>query len=219
METLTFTQEEYEALRKKDRKLAQAMDKVTMYERSVDPDLFRSLVSNIVGQQISMKAFDTVWKRFLARFGSITPEILFEASLEDIQSLGISMRKATYIHRLAEKVRSGALDLEGLWTMSDEEVARTLITLDGIGLWTAEMIMIFTMGRKDVMSYGDLAIKRGLMMLYGHKEITRERFEKYRKRYSPHGTLASLYLCEISSGKYDLRGTVQDDELTRKQVR
>lgn len=216
MRTLTFTQEEYEALRKKDRKLAQAMEKVTMYEREVDPDLFRSLVSNIVGQQISMKAFDTVWKRFLARFGAITPEILFEASLEDIQRLGISMRKATYIHRLAEKVHSGALDLEGLWTMSDEEVARTLITLDGIGLWTAEMIMIFTMGRKDVMSYGDLAIKRGLMMLYGHKEITRERFEKYRKRYSPHGTLASLYLWEISSGRYDLRGAAQGAELSRK---
>lgn len=204
MPYLKFSEEEYQGLRKKDRKLARAMDILPMYEREIDPDIFRSLISNIVGQQISMKAFDTVWKRFLDHFSDITPEILYEASLPEIQSLGISMRKAVYIHKTAEKIHNGTLDLEALWNMSDEEVAEILVTLDGIGPWTAEMIMIFTMGRKDIMSFGDLAIKRGLMLLYGHKEIPRELFEKYRRRFSPYGTLASLYLWEISSGQYDL---------------
>ena len=213
MPYLKFSEEEYQGLRKKDRKLAGAMDILPMYEREIDPDIFRSLISNIVGQQISMKAFDTVWKRFLDHFGEISPESLYLASLEEIQTLGISMRKAVYIHKTAEKVHSGSLDLEALWTMSDEEVAAVLVTLDGIGPWTAEMIMIFTMGRKDIMSFGDLAIKRGLMILYGHKEITRELFEKYRRRFSPYGTLASLYLWEISSGLYDL-GQVQSPKKT-----
>lgn len=204
MPILTFTQEEMEELKKKDSRLGKVMEKLPLYEREVDEDLFRSLISSIVGQQISMKAAETVWKRFLDHFGEITPEKLCHASLEEIQALGISMRKATYIHKTAEKIQEKVVDLSALWTMDDEEVAKTLVTLNGIGPWTAEMIMIFSMGRKDILSYGDLAIRRGLMLLYGHEKITKELFEAYRKRFSPYATLASLYLWEISTGKYDL---------------
>ncbi|MBO1264115.1 DNA-3-methyladenine glycosylase 2 family protein [Proteiniclasticum sp. SCR006] len=204
MATLTFTPEEYEGLKKKDRLLGKAMEKLPLYEREVDENLFRSLMNNIVGQQISMKAAETVWKRFLAHFGEITPEKIHAASLEEIQALGISMRKATYIRKTTEKIHEHIVDLEALWQMADQEVADTLVTLNGIGPWTAEMIMIFSMGRKDIMSYGDLAIRRGLMLLYGHEEITKELFRDYQKKFSPYGTLASLYLWEISTGKYDL---------------
>ena len=203
MNILTFTPDEYDGLKAKDEKMKRAMEKLPMYEREVDDDLFRSLINNIVGQQISMKAADTVWKRFLDHFKEITPLKLYEADLAEIQSLGISMRKATYIQKTAEKIHKKIVDLEALWTMEDQEVADTLVTLNGIGPWTAEMIMIFSMGRKDIMSYGDLAIRRGLMLLYGHEEITKELFRKYQERFSPYGTLASLYLWEISSGKYD----------------
>lgn len=204
MATLTFTPEEYEGLKKKDRLLGKAMEKLPLYERDVDEDLFRSLISNIVGQQISMKAAETVWKRFLTHFGEITPEKIHAASLEEIQALGISMRKATYIKKTAEKIHEHIVDLPALWHMEDQEVADTLVTLNGIGPWTAEMIMIFSMGRKDIMSYGDLAIRRGLMLLYGHEEISKDLFRDYQKKFSPYGTLASLYLWEISTGKYDL---------------
>ncbi len=204
MPILTFSEEEHEGLKLKDKKLGKVMEKLPLYEREVDDNLFRSLINNIVGQQISMKAADTIWKRFLAHFGEITPEKIFDARLEEIQALGISMRKATYIHKTAEKIHKNIVDLDALWTMDDQEVADTLVTLNGIGPWTAEMIMIFSMGRKDILSFGDLAIKRGLMLLYGHEEITKELFKEYQKRFSPHGTLASLYLWEISSGKHDL---------------
>lgn len=202
MEKYLFSEEEREGLKKKDKKLAKAMDKIGEIKREINPDLFESLVNNIVGQQISMKAQDTIWKRFLDHFSRITPENLYNASLDEIQSLGISMRKATYIHKAAEKVHSGELDIQKLWEMSDEEVSKTLVSLDGIGPWTAEMLMIFSMGRKDILSFGDLAIRRGMINLYGHKEITKERFEKYRKRYSPYGTLASMYLWELSKDIY-----------------
>ena len=202
MEKYLFSEDEISGLKKKDKKLAKAMDEIGEIKREINPDLFESLVNNIVGQQISMKAQDTIWKRFLDHFSAITPENIYNASLEEIQSLGISMRKATYIHKAAEKVHSGELDIHKLWEMSDEDVSKTLVSLDGIGLWTAEMLMIFSMGRKDILSFGDLAIRRGMMNLYGHKEITKERFEKYRKRYSPYGTLASMYLWELSKDIY-----------------
>ena len=205
MMTLTFTPAEYAQLKKCDKRMARIMEELGEVSLAVNPRIFESLVNNIVGQQISMKAQETVWNRFLDRFGEITPEKIAVASLEDIQKLGISMRKATYIQRAALKVTQGHLDLDALAQASDDEVKHTLVSLDGIGEWTAEMLMIFTFGRKDILSYGDLAIRRGLMTLYGHKEITKERFARYKKRYSPCGTLASLYLWELSGERYQIK--------------
>lgn len=84
--------------------------------------------------------------------------------------------------------------------MPDEEVIRVLSSLKGIGVWTAEMILLFCMQRPDVLSYDDLAIQRGLRMLYHHRKIDRRLFEKYRRRYSPYGSVASLYLWAIAGG-------------------
>jgi DNA-3-methyladenine glycosylase II len=87
--------------------------------------------------------------------------------------------------------------------MSDDEVCKRLCQIKGIGVWTAEMLMIFSMQRMDILSWGDIAIHRGLRMLYGRKKITPELFTKYKKRYSPYATVASLYLWHISSGACD----------------
>ena len=84
--------------------------------------------------------------------------------------------------------------------MSDAEAAEYLCRLRGVGLWTAEMLLTFTLQRRDVLSFGDFGIKRGLRMLYRHREIDRERFERYRRRYSPCGTLAAMYLWEVAGG-------------------
>ena len=82
--------------------------------------------------------------------------------------------------------------------MPDDEVIGLLSSLPGIGVWTAEMLLIFSLGRMDVLSYGDLAIRRGLCKLYGHKTLTKEQFARYKKRYSPYGSIASLYLWRLS---------------------
>ena len=117
-----------------------------------------------------------------------------------LQSLGMTYRKAEYILDFAEKVHSGAFDLEKLYSMDDEDVKASLCSLRGIGPWTAEMLMIFCMGRPDIVSYGDLAILRGMRMLYGRKVIDRAAFDRYCRRYSPYGTTASLYLWAIACG-------------------
>ncbi len=201
MEIFKYGSIEIDYLKKKDKKLAEAIDRIGMIEREVTSDLFTALISSIVAQQISAKAADTVWSRIVERFGEVTPERLAQISTEEIQQCGLSMRKASYIKGITEAVIKGELNLEELTKLSDDEVAQRLSVLNGIGVWTAEMLMIFSMQRPDIVSWGDLAIRRGMMMLYHHKELPKERFERYRRRYSPYGSVASLYLWAISAGR------------------
>lgn len=109
-------------------------------------------------------------------------------------------KKASYIKDFALKVPSGAFDINAVWQMPDEEAVAALSGLKGVGVWTAEMILLFCMQRPNVFSFGDLAILRGLRMVYRHKTIDRKLFEKYRKRFSPYGSTASLYLWAVAGG-------------------
>ena len=191
---------ELDYLRKKDKKLAAAIDRIGLLERAIIPDLFTALIRNIVAQQISKEAMVTIWGRMKERFGDITPTRFGSLSAGEIQSCGMSMRKAEYICGVSQAAMQGDLDLAALGDLSDEEVIERLSSLRGVGRWTAEMLLIFSMERPDVLSHGDLAIRRGIMTLYGHKTLDKERFERYKKRYSPYGSTASLYLWEISVG-------------------
>ena len=190
---------ELDYLRKKDKKLGLAIDRIGPLEREIIPDLFTALIRNIVAQQISKEAMITIWGRMRERFGDITPARFGPLSAEEIQACGMSMRKAEYICGVSRSAAEGTLDLAALQDLPDEEVIERLSSLRGVGPWTAEMLLIFSMERPNVLSYGDLAIRRGIMTLYGHKTLDRERFERYKKRYSPYGSTASLYLWEISA--------------------
>jgi 3-methyladenine DNA glycosylase/8-oxoguanine DNA glycosylase len=110
----------------------------------------------------------------------------------------MSVRKAEYIKGIAEAAISGEVDFGTLHTLTDEEIIKKLSSLRGVGVWTAEMLLIFSLCRPDVVSYKDLAICRGMMNLYGLKELPIEKFERYKKRYSPYGSVASLYLWALS---------------------
>ncbi len=201
MEIFKYSEVELDYLKKKDKKLAEAIERIGMIEREVIPDLFTALISSIVAQQISAKAAATVWNRMLERFGEITPQKIVNVTVEEVQQCGLSMRKANYIKNMGEVVERGEFRLEELTALPDEEVCNRLSALNGIGVWTAEMLMIFSMQRPDIVSWGDLAIRRGMMMLYHHKELDRAKFEKYKKRYSPYGSVASLYLWSIATGR------------------
>ena len=84
--------------------------------------------------------------------------------------------------------------------MPDDEAIKALSSLNGIGVWTAEMILLFCMQRPNILSYGDLAIHRGMRMVYHHRKIDRKLFEKYRRRLSPYCSVASLYFCAVAVG-------------------
>lgn len=180
--------------------MARAIDAIGPIRRAVEPDLFSALVNAIVGQQISTRAQTTIWNRMVEKYVPMAPATLAAAGEADLQSVGISFRKAGYIRDLARKVEAGQFDLAALAALPDGEVCERLCALKGIGVWTAEMLMTFSMQRPDVMSYGDLAILRGLRMLHRHRAITPRLFAKYRRRYSPYGSVASLYLWAIAGG-------------------
>jgi len=195
-----YDQEVLKYLKEKDKILGRAMDEIGPVRREVDPDLYSALVLQIISQQISTKGSLTIWARLREALGEISPGAVAGASDELIQKCGTSMRKVTYIKDLTRKVLVGELDLQGLQGLPDEEVCQNLSELKGIGIWTAEMLMTFSMQRPDIMSWGDMAIHRGLRMIYRHRRITRELFDKYRRRYSPYATVASLYLWAVAGG-------------------
>lgn len=198
MEIFRYGPVETEYLTRVDKRLGEAIARIGAIERGVMPDLFTALIHSIVAQQISAKAAETVWCRVGGLLGDITPSSVSGASLEEVQACGLSMRKATYVKGVADAVVSGRLDPAALPGRSDAEIVAELSSLPGVGVWTAEMLLIFSLQRPDVVSWGDLAIRRGMMTLYKHKELTRERFERYRKRYSPYASVASLYLWALS---------------------
>lgn len=196
----TYGEKETAALCAADPILGDAIRQIGHIDRPVIPDLFSALVNCIAGQQISSKALETIWARIQERFHPLTPEAIIAAPLEELQSCGISMRKAGYIRDAAQQITDGSLDLQALRELPDCAVCERLSALKGIGVWTAEMLLIFSMQRPDVVSFGDLAIQRGMRMLYHHRRITPELFRKYKRRYSPYGTVASLYLWAIANG-------------------
>ena len=187
-------------LRKKDKRLCEVIDRIGHIDRTVDPDLFSSVLHHIIGQQISTKAQATIWCRCQDTLGEVNAEAILTAGVPKLQSLGMTFRKAEYITDFAEKIRSGAFNLESVKYMSDADAIRALSSLKGIGVWTAEMILLFCLQRPNVFSYDDLAIQRGLRMVYHHRKIDRKLFEKYHRRFSPYCSVASLYLWEVSGG-------------------
>ena len=191
---------ETDYLKSKDPRLGEVIDRIGHLRRPVESDLFSSVVRSIVAQQISGKAFETVWNRFLNRFSAVTPETVNAAEISDLQQLGISFKKAEYIKDFARRVAGGALDLHALKKMSDAEAVAVLSRLKGIGVWTAEMLLLFSLRRPDILSFGDFGIQRGMRMVYRHRKITRPLFEKYRKRLSPYGSVASLYFWAVAGG-------------------
>ena len=195
-----YGETEINYLKRKDKRLASAIDAIGHIERKLDDNLFAAVVRHIVGQQISSKAQATVWARLEAKLTTVTPLAIYAVSAEELQSLGMSLRKAEYIKDFASKIISGEFDLQAVEQLPDEEAIAALSSLKGIGRWTAEMILLFCLQRPDILSYDDLAIQRGLRMLYHHRKITRELFNKYQKRYSPYGSTAAIYLWAIAGG-------------------
>lgn len=195
-----YTEAETDYLKKKDKRLGAVIDKLGHIEREVVDDLFEALVYSIVGQQISTKAQITVWNRIKAGLGTVTPETVTAAGEAVLRGFGLSGRKAGYILGAAERILCGELDLKALEKMSDAEVKQELCRLPGVGVWTAEMLMTFSMQRKNIFSFGDYGIRKGLRMIYHHREIDQKLFARYYKRYTPYASVASLYLWAVAGG-------------------
>jgi DNA-3-methyladenine glycosylase II len=162
-------------------------------------DAYGALLRAIVGQQLSTKAARTIYLRVLDLFGgqTPTPEQLLEAREEDLRGAGLSGRKTEYIRDLASHVLAGELELDRLGELGDEEVIEEIVAVRGLGRWTAEMFLIFHLQRPDVLSGGDLGIRKAIQIEYGLEEMPPPaRVIEIGEPWRPHRSLASLYLWE-----------------------
>lgn len=167
--------------------------------RTTDP--FEALCRIVVGQQVSTAAARTIWERVCEAFdGAPRAAKLRRGDAEEkLRAAGLSGRKASYVIGIAAAVEAGELRLAELDELSDEEVIETLVALRGLGRWSAEMFLIFDLGRPDVFSGGDLGLRRGIGIAYGLAEPPPpEEAIAIAERWSPHRSLASLYLWEAS---------------------
>lgn len=160
---------------------------------------YQELVESIISQQLSVKAAATITKRFVDLFGGQfpTPERILEKDIEELRAVGLSGQKASYIRDLAQHVIEGTLRFDGLEKLTNDEIVTMLTDVKGVGEWTAHMFLIFSLGRLDVLAYGDLGVRNGIRELYGldHlptpdevKEIAHER------GWSPYESIACWYV-------------------------
>ncbi|HEY5709530.1 MAG TPA: DNA-3-methyladenine glycosylase [Solirubrobacterales bacterium] len=162
-------------------------------------DAYGALLRAIVGQQLSTKAARTIYGRILELFDGRTPapEQLLEAGESDLRAAGLSGRKVEYVRDLASHVISGELELDQLGELSDEEAIAEIVAVRGLGVWTAEMFLIFHLERPDVLSGGDLGIRKAVQVEYELEEMPAPaRVLEIGEPWRPHRSLASLYLWE-----------------------
>ena len=162
-------------------------------------DAYGALLRAIVGQQLSTKAARTIYLRVIELFGGSTPspEQLLEAREEDLRAAGLSGRKTEYVRDLASHVLSGELELDRLDQLSDEEVVEEIVAVRGLGQWTAEMFLLFHLERPDVLSGGDLGIRKAIQIEYGLEKMPPPtEVLEIGEPWRPYRSLASLYLWE-----------------------
>ena len=183
-----------------DPVMRETIERVGICTLQPDPNVFDALVDAIISQQISVKAADAIMARVRAALpeGKVTPENLLPLDVERLRALGLSTPKARYICNLVEHVQSGQLQLGRLAELEDEEIIAQLTAVKGIGQWTAEMCLIFTLGRPDVLPVDDLGVLEGIRIAYQlpvrpSKKEVRERGELWR----PYRTFATWYMWAV----------------------
>ena len=158
-------------------------------------DAFQTLARAIVGQQISVKAAQSVWERLVAAAGVIAPQVLAELDTPTLRGAGLSGRKAEYIQDLARRFRDRSIDAATLPALSDETIIAQLVSVRGIGRWTAEMFLIFNLGRPDVLPIGDLGLQRAMSLSYNRgRAISARRMQTIAAAWAPWRSVGTWYL-------------------------
>ena len=199
---IEFPKEAIDYLKKVSSEMKALIELIGEIETYSIPDSFTSLVSQIVYQSISFKAATTIWERIYDNYAPITPVRILSIPFDELREQGLSRSKTQYIINIANAFLHNEINTN-FKDMSDEEVTNEVTKIKGIGKWTAEMFLIFSLERPNVISYGDIAIRKGIEWLFDidHK-LTKEEFCYYENLFSPYNTYASHYLWEITIRSY-----------------
>jgi DNA-3-methyladenine glycosylase II len=187
----------YQYFKKVDPILYEVAIKVKLTEQSKPEDPFIALIESIISQQLSIKASDNIFGRFKKLFQNeiITPIKLINIPDQKIRDAGISFSKIKYIKGIAEAIKNKQINLNKLDDLTDEEVTLELIKLKGVGQWTAEMFLMFTLNRPDVFSAGDLGLQNAIIKLYKFEnKPNKNQLLEISNKWSPFRTTASRIL-------------------------
>lgn len=184
-----------EHLRESDSRMAQLIERFGYIERNTHRPLFEALVESIVSQQVASASAERTMRKIAGAVGgSVVPATIASLGREGLRKCGVAARKAEWIVSAAERFETGGFGEEELRELSNEEVMDRLTSLGGVGRWTAEMLLMFSLGREDVLPTGDLGIRKALTVLYGERRLTAKRWAHYRRLFGPYCSIASFYL-------------------------
>lgn len=198
--SISFDSSEIEQLLQKEPLFVPWVEKIGVIERMGNDDVYKSLMDSILAQQVSGSAAASITKRFAEKF-DYDAKAIAASSVEDLKACGLSSNKAKYVQGIAKAKLDKTVPFEKLHEKSDQEIADYLLKLKGVGPWTVDMMLIFTFFRKDVLSYPDFGIRKGICRLYGVDTLDLKCYEQIRTKLSPHLTLASFWLWEIAGFK------------------
>lgn len=169
---------------------------VTQKIKKTRPEFFRSLCRQIISQQLSGKAADTIQGRFENLFSGklVSPEKLLQFEDNTLRDVGMSWAKVSYVKNIATEILGNNIRWDDFYNLNDEDVIAELIKIKGVGKWTAEMFLMFTLGREDVFSHGDLGLKRGLEKLYNIENPDRKIVESIVSKWKPYRSYGSIAL-------------------------
>lgn len=183
-------------LKKCDPVLCSIIERVGAYRIEYGPAEFSSLAEAIVYQQLNGTAAATIFKRFAALAGEpLMPEGILKLTDEQLRSVGLSKQKSAYLKDLAAKAASGALDFSKLHEMPDDEVIRHLTQVKGIGVWTAQMFLMFSLKRPNVLPTGDYGVQAAMKKHYRKRKLPKPKdMEKIARAWAPYRSVACWYL-------------------------
>ena len=182
-------------LSKKDWRLKELIHEIGPIILTLHRDYFSSLVRSIISQQLSSTASRNIWERFLEQIITINPTSVMAIPDDQLRTIGISRSKATYIKNLSYSICEGKLDFSLFKLLPDKEIIEILCKFKGIGQWTAEMFLIFSLGRMDIISIHDAGLCRAMKWLYNIPcSLNSDTILGISEKWKPYRTLASLYL-------------------------
>ena len=181
-------------LSKKDKKLAKIINKYDGYLVSRN-DPFYSLCRSIIGQQISVKAADSIWLKFEKIIKKIKPINLIKLSNAKLASIGLSRQKILYLKIIAKEFLNKTLDIKILQKMSDDEAIKSLVRIKGIGIWTAQMFLIFNLKRSNIFPFSDIGLIKAISKNYKKEyPLKKDELDYFKNKWHPYSTVATWYM-------------------------
>ena len=193
-------------LLKRDRNMQVLIEKFGRPNFKIGQDYFQSLFRSIVFQQLSGEAAQTIYKRLvklIPETSNLCPNEVLKIEKNDMSKAGLSSQKINYVRNLADYFENNSFQKKDVERMTDEEISKELTQIKGIGQWTVDMFLMFTLNRADILPYGDLGIQKGIMKILNTEILpSKNEMEHCSKKWKPYRTIACWYLWRMTDDKF-----------------